>query len=291
MAGNDFAAVFEPFAAGLDHPEGVTVGPDGRIYAGGEAGQVYRVSLDGTSEMIGTTGGFALGLCMDGDLAAYVCDTDRRAVVRVTPDGTASVYASGTPSRPMRNPNYPVFGGDGNLYVSDSGGWKTNDGCIWVIRPDGTCEILRDDIVAFPNGLALGLDDSYLYVIESVGGRVVRVAVSQGRSSGPIESVCEMPPRHVPDGLAFDIDGGLYIACYTPDVIFRLAPDGTMDTVDEDWESTILSAPTNIVFAGPDRTTLVAASLGRWHLSKASVRVPGAALHYPRLPGTRSNPS
>jgi gluconolactonase len=100
--------------------------------------------------------------------------------------------------------------------------------------------------------------------------------------------VCEMPPRHVPDGIAFDMDGGLYVACYTPDVIFRLTLDGKLDTVAEDWESTVLSAPTNLVFAGPDRSTLVAASLGRWHLSKAVVRVPGAPLFHPRLPHTDS---
>ena len=43
---------FAPFADGLDHPEGVTVGPDGTVYAGGEAGQIYRVALDGTWQQI-----------------------------------------------------------------------------------------------------------------------------------------------------------------------------------------------------------------------------------------------
>jgi hypothetical protein len=31
------------FVDGLDHPEGVALGPDGKVYAGGEGGQVYRI--------------------------------------------------------------------------------------------------------------------------------------------------------------------------------------------------------------------------------------------------------
>ena len=34
---------FRTFADGLDHPEGVSRGPNGLVYAGGEAGQVYKV--------------------------------------------------------------------------------------------------------------------------------------------------------------------------------------------------------------------------------------------------------
>ena len=36
----------ETFVEGLDHPEGVALGPDGNIYAGGEAGQVYRINYE-----------------------------------------------------------------------------------------------------------------------------------------------------------------------------------------------------------------------------------------------------
>ena len=42
-------ASFGTVATGLDHPEGVTVGPDGLLYAGGEAGQVYRIGAGGKS--------------------------------------------------------------------------------------------------------------------------------------------------------------------------------------------------------------------------------------------------
>jgi gluconolactonase len=37
----------ETLVEGLDHPEGVAYGPDGYLYAGGEAGQVYRISPAG----------------------------------------------------------------------------------------------------------------------------------------------------------------------------------------------------------------------------------------------------
>ena len=34
------------FVEGLDHPEGIAWGLDGYAYAGGEAGQVYRIDVD-----------------------------------------------------------------------------------------------------------------------------------------------------------------------------------------------------------------------------------------------------
>ena len=47
----------------FDHPEAVAWGPDGRAYAGGEAGQLYRFGLDGKviEEVARVQGGFLLG--------------------------------------------------------------------------------------------------------------------------------------------------------------------------------------------------------------------------------------
>ena len=51
-------------ATGLDHPEGVALGPDGLIYAGGEAGQVYRVYPDtGSVELSTDTYGYTWLTC------------------------------------------------------------------------------------------------------------------------------------------------------------------------------------------------------------------------------------
>ena len=70
---------FAPIVDGLDHPEGVTAGPDGILYAGGEAGQIYRID-DGAATEIASTGGFLYGVTLDGAGDVYGCDFGRAEV-------------------------------------------------------------------------------------------------------------------------------------------------------------------------------------------------------------------
>ncbi len=273
---------FEPFVEGLDHPEGVACGPDGEVYAGGEAGQIYRVDLDGSFEQVANTGGFVLGLCLDADRNVYACDSAHHAVMRVTPAGDTTSYASGAPDRAMWTPNYPVFDDAGNLYVSDSGTWHGNDGCLFRVRPGGQTEVVSKELSAFPNGMALHPDGTRLYVVLSQIPGVASVALDGDGPVGRPEPVVELP-RHVPDGLAFDEEGNLYVSCYTPDIVYRVTPEGDLAVVAADWESVTFATPTNVAFCGPARKTLVVASLSRWHLSKGEMPVAGARLRYPRF--------
>ncbi|UCH26276.1 MAG: SMP-30/gluconolactonase/LRE family protein [Trueperaceae bacterium] len=270
------------FVDNLDHPEGVTWGPDGHVYAGGEAGQIYCITLDGEVTEVGSTGGFILGLCLDAQANVYACDLNHKAVMRITPAGEVSTYSSGAPERKLAVPNYPVFDAQGNLYVSDSGDWKGNNGCLFRIRPGGSTGVLTSELSQFPNGLALSPDGAYLYVVLSNTASVVRAALDEDGGIGPPETVVELP-KTVPDGLAFDALGNLYISCYTPDIVYRLSSGGDLQVVVEDWESTLIASPTNIAFAGADLSTLVVASLSRWHLAKAQLPVVGQPLHYPDL--------
>ena len=276
---NDFA----PFVEDLDHPEGVTWGPDGYVYAGGEAGQVYRIHLEsGQVEEVGNTGGFLLGLCLDANANVYACDLAKQRVARITPHGETSVYSDGSPQHKMITPNYPVFDRAGNLYVSDSGEWDEENGCIFRIAPGGETQMVSERNLPFANGLALNLDDTALYIALSNQPGVAKMTIHPDGQLSPLERVVDMP-KTVPDGLAFDRDGNLYISCYTPDQIYCLTTAGDLILLVEDWRSVVLSSPTNIAFCGPDLSTLVVASLSRWHLTKGSMPIPGNPLHYPAV--------
>ncbi len=274
---------FVPFADGLDHPEGVAWGPDGYVYAGGEAGQVYRVDLDsGQVEEIASTGGFLLGLCLDADANIYACDLGKGEIARITQRGEVSVYSNGSPERKMVTPNYATFDKAGNLYVSDSGEWDQANGCIFRIKPGGETEVVNDEPLPFPNGLALSPDGTELYIVLSNLPGVGKVQIRPDGQVGPMEQVVEMP-QAIPDGLAFDELGNLYISCYTPDRIYCLTPGGELVLVVDDWRSVTLSSPTNIAFCGTDLSTLVVASLARWHLTKGQMPISGSPVCYPNL--------
>ena len=269
---------------GLDHPEGVVRAPDGSMYAGGEGGQIYHVALDGTTAVIAETGGFVLGLALDAAGRIYVCDLVKAAVLRIDPtNGEIEPYASRGDGRTMTTPNYLAFDDAGTLYVTDSGSWKADDGLVWRVDPDGQASVWSTGVPRFTNGCCLSAARDALYVVESLGPAVARLPIDASGAAGRAETMLELPGT-VPDGLALDRDGNLYVGCYRPDRIYRVAPGGRAEILAEDAEGVVLSAPTNIAFVGADHELLVAANLGRYHLSVADIGVAGLPLCLPEVP-------
>lgn len=265
-------------ATALDHPECVAFGPDGHAYAGGEAGQLYRLGTDGAVETIATTGGGIGGLCLDGQHNVYECNYGLPHVHRVTPRGEVSVYSRGTAARPAVLPNYPAFDSRGNLYYSDSGDYYKPNGCLFVVRPDLTTEHLFGDHLHFPNGLTLDAGEQWLYVIQSTAANIIRFPLHDGGVGEP--EIFITLPGTVPDGLAFATSGNLYVACYVPDVILRVTPDRHVETVVEDHMAERLNRPTNVAFE-PGSTRLFLANLGGFSINAVDVGEHGLPLHYP----------
>jgi gluconolactonase len=261
----------------LDHPEGVAVHPDGSVWCGGERGQIFRVESDGSGfDQVASTGGFALGMAFDADAThLYVCDLREAAVFRLEV-ATAAVerFADGAPAGRFRIPNFPAFGSDGRLYVSDSHAFGAAGPGIWRVEADGRAELWYDRDVTFANGLAWQPDGRAVYVAETFASRVFRVPLLEDGSAGGREEVAHVPAS-LPDGLAFDVERNLYVGCYEPSQVLRVTPDGAVDVLWRDATAHTLAHPTNVAFRGP---TMFTSNLGRWHITRLEVGLDGLPL-------------
>jgi sugar lactone lactonase YvrE len=261
----------------LDHPEGVAVHPDGSVWCGGERGQIFRLDPDGRSiEEVGSTGGFALGMAFDRTAEQlFICDLKQAAVFRLeTASGRVERFTDGAPAGPFKIPNYPAFDAEGRLYVSDSHEFGTPGPGVFRIEPDGKGELWYDRDVTFANGLAIAPDGSALYVAETFASRVFRIPIRDDGTAGEREEVADTPGS-LPDGLAFDVEGNLYVGCYEPSQVLRIDPSGTVDVLWHDVTAHTLAHPTNLAFRG---TTMFTSNLGRWHLTRIEVGSEGLRL-------------
>lgn len=251
----------------LDHPECVAVHPDGSVWCGGEAGQIFRIEADGSSAtQVASTGGFILGIAFDQTASAlYACDIAARAVFRIPLRTCApEVFADGADGYRFRNPNYALFDTSGRLFVSDSYPPGDPGPPVYRFEADGSGEVWFSPPMSFANGLALSSEG--LYVAESFLPGVSRIAIGPDGTAGE-RTVIAMLPGTVPDGLAFGPDGQLYVGCYEPSRVLRLRRDDsvwTPEVVADDPTAHVLCHPTNMAFRG---NTALVANLGRWHIT------------------------
>jgi len=225
----------------VDHPESISVGPKGEAYTTGTGGQVYRLDLEtNTAQQFASTAPRRmLGQTVVADGNLYCADCSTGKVVLITPDGLESTYARGPEGKSFLCTNYPAFDTQGNMYLSDSGDWSGHiNGHIYKIASGGgEAQLWFPEAADTPNAIALDAEEKFLYFVETFGGSIARIAIAEDGSAGAFERVVHMP-RHVPDGIAFDEDGRLWIACHRPDAIYVFdLRTRRLELFAEDWIS------------------------------------------------------
>jgi len=266
------------FAAGLNHPEGLAFDRDGQLWAGGESGEIYRIAKDGRKvEQLGSTRGFNLGLAFSPEGWLLICDCKSKKLWRFDPrTRRLSTFATSSGGRPLGHVNFPVFDSSGCVYVSDSGTWGKRDGQIHRFTPDGRGEPWLKRL-CFANGLALSASEKELYVVQSVPQNVLRVPILEDGAAG-LPRVFVRDVQHVPDGLALDSEGNLYVSCFGDSSIWKVTPTGRKSRMVQDLSSVVINRATNIAFGGSGRRSLFIANLGGWQISVVRTEAVGQEL-------------
>ncbi|MEO6924607.1 MAG: SMP-30/gluconolactonase/LRE family protein [Bryocella sp.] len=263
------------YAEALDHPEGLAFDEDGVLWAGGEAGQIYRMS-GGQVEQVGNVGGFCLGLTFSQKQDLFVCNSGLHALQRIDRSGRILQTIDRVDGQPLQTPNFSVFDAEGNLYFSDSGRWNGSNGKVYRLRASGVVEFFAGPF-AFANGLCLSASGKHLFVVESQRDCVTRLPILENGKAGEPEVYASGLSR-IPDGVVLDAAQNLYVTCYATDCIYRVRPNREVELFAYDPEGTILARPTNATFGGPEGKDMFVANLGRWHITRLSTDTPGQQL-------------
>jgi uncharacterized protein YecT (DUF1311 family)/sugar lactone lactonase YvrE len=156
----------------------------------------------------------AHGLAFDSNGNLLVADSGTGTILKVTPEGTQSTFASG-----LNAPRSLAFDGKGNLLVAQ-GNWRPNsrNGTILKFTPQGTRR-------TFASGLNGPDDLTFDKVGNLFGSEIATGTIFKFSPDGTKTSFATSV--NTPSGLAFDQSGNLFVSDFGNHSIFKLAPDGT----------------------------------------------------------------
>jgi len=284
-----------PFADDLDRPEGPVALPDGSVaLVEGGRGCVTQIGPDGRSRRTIAVTGEPNGLTVDSDGVLWVADTRPAALIRLEPGGRFERVLTSFGAEPFVYPNDLCFGPDGKLYLTESGvtdddlapggvfrsDWKTValDGRVYRIDPRSLEIEQVAGGIRYANGLAFGPDDA-LYVAETLSGAILRYdwddgAIGPASVFGDVNDPAKADVFRGPDGMAFDVDGNLYVAVYGQGDVTVLDPHGeVMRRIETPGRQT-----TNACFGFGDSEQLYVTEYERGHLERFDVGVRGLPL-------------
>jgi sugar lactone lactonase YvrE len=233
-----------------------TEGPrwhDGKLFFSDmHAHKVMSVDLEGKAQTIVEvpTWPSGLGWLPDGRML-IVSMTDRK-LLRLDPDGLkthadldtlASFYC-----------NDMVVDGKGRAYVGNFGydllsGEPQKPAELILVNPDGSARVAADGF-DFPNGTVISADGKTLVVGESMGHRLTAFNIQSDGSLTNRRPFADLGEA-VPDGIALDAEGAIWVASPMSKELLRVRDGGAVAE-----RLTFDTMPIACALGGSDRRTL-----------------------------------
>jgi gluconolactonase len=302
----------EKFGQGVDRPEDVVVGRDGRVWASDQQCACAQIDVSGVVRRVGVAGGLPNGINMTADGNILIANYGCGPLQLLDPDtGELRTLCEEVEGVRLTTSNYPIVDRAGNIWCANStfaDPWEEAldgrvDGFLYRVSPDGEARCMADGI-QFANGLALDADESHIYVCQTTGCNVIRYPIGADGTLGAVENYgpelgMKIPegmrpdpdvpaPREIlnllglTDGCGFDQEGNLWVTLVAANRIVAITPAGEMVTVIDDPTGAILRSPTNVTWGGPDLCDLYIGSIEADYVVKTRSPVPGLPLIHQR---------
>ncbi|MBM3960059.1 MAG: SMP-30/gluconolactonase/LRE family protein [SAR202 cluster bacterium] len=188
-------------------------------------GDIMRTWTQGKGiELFRRPSGMANGNAFDRQGLLVTCEHATSRVTRTGRDGRITAIATHYDGKQLNSPNDLVVRSDGSIYFTDPSfgrmeyyGVKREQELsfrgVFRLGASGGLTLLATDFEQ-PNGLCFSLDESKLYINDTMRGhiRVFDVKADGGISGGDVWAKLEGEGDGAPDGLKMDSAGNIYSA-------------------------------------------------------------------------------
>lgn len=288
--GNEFTLSAKDFrlaCSGMRRPECVLVKADGTLYASAKPDGVLKIDANGQRHILGDINGVPNGIALDlnGDL--LVTDIENGRLWRVRPDGSQEVVLDRIDGQPLGAVNFVMVDRAGIIWVTVSTRMVPRTDALTNPCPDGYiikldtsgARVVADGLL-FANEARMDVEEAYLYVAETAAGQISRYRLDEDRNPTARETFGPSPlfDGARVDGIAFDIQGNLWVTELSRNGLHVLRPNGKHMCVFEDPAGDVLRQPTSIAFGGPDRRTVHVGSLVMENIVSFTAPYAGATL-------------
>lgn len=252
---------------------------------------IYRVNDEGVAEEIANVEQQPSGLGWLPDGRMLVVSMKDRKVLRLESDGKLVVHAD-IWEHCGGHANDMVVSDNGNAYVGNfgfdlmGGADHENTGLV-LVKPDGSSQIVAEGL-AFPNGMVISADQKTLIVNELFGNKITQFDIKEDGSLGENRDFANFGELGdepnlglrienasiLPDGLALDAEGAVWIADTLNQRAVRIAEGGEiLETID--------TAPDGIfavALGGQDGKTLFMCAAPDWDEASRKAETKGRML-------------
>lgn len=297
----------------LNRPESVIATARGEIFVSDHVCGVHRLgepkkNLEGVPQGFLTNG---IALTPEREfLVANLGTASGGGVWRIDRQHRLTPLLMEVDGEPLTSANFVTIDGVGRTWISMSTrhvpretafNAHTADGFI-AVRDERGARIVADGI-GFTNECRVDPSGRWLYVNETYGRRISRFPIEGGSDwrLGPKEVVHDFSDGDFPDGLTFDAEGGVWVACVVSNRVVRIDANGQASVVVEDPDAALIATAeahyaegtlsrsdidsggtrslrnvSSIAFGGPDLETVYLGNLAGHRLATFRSPIAGA---------------
>jgi len=243
----------KPFLDGLCFPEGPRWHAGKLWFSDMHAKRVMRAGMDGRAEVVVEVPERPSGLGWLPDGRLLVVSMYDRRLLRLDPSGLTEV--ADLSKIATFHANDMVVDRHGRAYVGNFGfdliaGEAPRPTSLALVEPDGKTRVAASELV-FPNGMVITPDGRSLIVAESFAARLTAFEIAADGSLSNRRVFAALDGGAVPDGIALDAEGAVWVASPLTGECLRVHEGGR---VSRRLRGSAL--PYACALGGPDRKTL-----------------------------------